>query len=137
MRGAVTLRMEEHERREGSREEDLASILCKDSQTCRGCLRAHSRRTHTRQSGSPEHVSQGIHWCVPKECREAVHIHTRLGTVPGQTPTHIHLGDPSPSWERSHCSEDSQGSQNPFRERVLTGVWEGRALGHVNFDTCS
>ena len=46
----VTLRMEEDERREGSREKDLASILCKESQTCRGCLRAHSRQTHTRQT---------------------------------------------------------------------------------------
>lgn len=99
------------------------------------------RLTPDRLPGSPEHGSQGIHWCVPRERREAVHIHTRLGgegsVVPGQTPSHIHWGDPSPSWEGSHCSEDSQGGQTPVRECFLTWVWEGTVPGHVNFDTCS
>lgn len=126
----VTLRMEEDERREGSREEDLVSILCKESQTCRGCLRAHSRRTHTRQTVwvPRTRVTRPTLVCDLGVQGGCSHTH-RLGgegsAVPGQTRSHIHWGDPSPSWEGSHSLLRGQPGRPDPRQRTLLNLGLG------------
>ena len=124
----MTLRMEEDERREGSREEDLASILSKESQTCRGCLRAHSRWTHTRQTVWVPRTRVTRHTLV---CAQGVQggcsrTHkTRCGAWANSHP--YPLGRPQPKLGEESLLRGQPGKPEPFQRMLLNWGLGGKS----------